>query len=169
MSRRNKSADQFSRSVTCLASPKDIEWIHGKNPISIEGVRAFAIYILQEKKLKLLKSLESIEISLEPYNYELLIVSPVTMLPRRLVQFAPIGLVNMLNSGGAIQSLAVDDKNLVRVGVKGRGEMRVFATEKPMACKIDGVDVEFSYDDQMVIIQVPWPKSSRLSVIEYSF
>lgn len=170
LSRKNKSANQFSHAVTCLAGPKDIEWNNGKNPISVKGVNIFAVYMFQEKKLKLLKSSENLQISLEPFNYELLIVSPVTILPRKLIQFAPIGLVNMLNSGGAIQSLIVDDdENLVRIGVKGTGEMRVFASEKPTSCKIDGADIEFCYYDEMVTIEVPWPNSSRLSVIEYSF
>nr|POE91327.1 galactinol--sucrose galactosyltransferase [Quercus suber] len=76
----------------------------------------------------------------------------------------------MLSCGGAIQSVEFDDnENLVKVGVRGSGEMRVFASEKPMSCKIDGVGVEFSYEDKMVTVQVPWPNSSRSSLVEYSF
>ena len=169
-SRRNKSASQFSHLVACITSPKDIEWNSGKHPISTIGVDIFAVYMLQEKKLKLLKSSETLEISLEPFCYELLIVSPVTVLTKQIIQFAPIGLVNMLNCGGAIQSIEFDDyENLVRVGVGGSGEMRVFASEKPISCKIDGVGVEFSYKDKMVIVRVPWPNSSRSSLVEYSF
>nr|POF19762.1 fkbp12-interacting protein of 37 kda [Quercus suber] len=71
----------------------------------------------------------------------------------------------MLKCGGAIQSVEFDDdENLVRVGVRGSGEMRVFASEKPMSYKIDGVGVEFSYEDKMVTVQVPWPNSSRSSL-----
>ncbi|KAJ6410255.1 hypothetical protein OIU84_007076 [Salix udensis] len=168
--RRNKSASQFSRDVTCSASPRDIEWNSGKSPISIEGVNIFVVYMFKEKRVRLLKPSESLEVSLDPFNYDLLTVSPVTVLPRKLIQFAPIGLVNMLNTGGAIQSvMVVDDESLVRIGVKGSGEMRVFASENPVSCKIDGVDVEFCYHDQMVTIQVPWPSSSELSVMEYLF
>ncbi|KAM4115301.1 hypothetical protein ACJW30_04G138400 [Castanea mollissima] len=169
-SRRNKSASQFSHLVTCVTSPKDIEWNNGKHPISTKGVDIFAVYMLQEKKLKLLKASETLEISLEPFCYELLIVSPVTVLPKQIIQFAPIGLINMLNCGGAIQSVEFDDdENLVRVGVRGSGEMRVFASEKPMSCKIDGVGVKFNYEDKMVTVQVPWPNSTRSSLVEYSF
>ena len=76
----------------------------------------------------------------------------------------------MLNCGGAIQSVEFDDnENLVRVGVRGSGEMRAFASEKPTSCKIDGVGVEFSYEDKMVTVQVSWPNSSRSSLVEYSF
>ncbi|KAK7839012.1 galactinol--sucrose galactosyltransferase [Quercus suber] len=58
-SRRNKSASQFSRLVTCVTSPKDIELNNGKHPISTKGVDIFAVYMFQEKKLKLLKSSET--------------------------------------------------------------------------------------------------------------
>lgn len=168
--RKNKSASEFSSLVTCMASPKDIEWNSEKNPIPIKGVNIFAVYSFQEKKLRLLKSSEKLEISLEPFTYELLTVSPVIVLPK-LVQFALIGLVNMLNTGGAIQSLeVVDDENLVRIGVKGFGEMKVFASEKPSTCKVDGVEVKFGYDsEKMVNVEVPWPGSSRLYVFEYCF
>ncbi|KAH7577322.1 hypothetical protein JRO89_XS01G0236000 [Xanthoceras sorbifolium] len=92
--------------------------------------QVFALYLSQSKKLILSKPSEDMEISLEPFNFELITVSPVTILPGKSVQFAPIGLVNMLNTGGAIRSLSYDhvDEGLVQIGVKGSGEMRVFAS-----------------------------------------
>lgn len=170
ITRKNVGFSMFSNTVTCLASPKDIEWNNGKDPIFVKGVKIFAVYMFRENKLKLMKSSDDIEVTLGPFNFELLTVSPVTVLPRRSIQFAPIGLVNMLNTGGAIDSLVFnDDENLVKIGVKGCGEMKVFASEKPSSCKIDGMSVqEFTYEDQMVTVQVPWPTSS-FSVIEYLF
>lgn len=130
------------------------------------------MYKFREKKLVLVKPTDNLEISLEPFNFELITVSPVSILANKAIQFAPIGLVNMLNSGGAIQSLEFDDDddaNSVQIGVKGTGEMRVFASEKPRACMINGEGVAFAYDGNMVIIQVPWPNTSGFSEIEYLF
>lgn len=158
--------------MTCLAGPKDVEWATGENPIPIKGVDTFAIYMSQQKEIKLLKPSESLEISLQPFDYELLTISPVKNLPSKAVQFAPIGLVNMLNSGGALQTLEFDDHGgSVLVGVRGAGEMKAFASEKPAMCQIDGADVDFyyDYDDRMVTVQVPWPNYSRLSWIKYLF
>lgn len=170
MTRRNKSASEFSHSVTCFASPKDIEWSKGKNPICMKGVNVFAVYMFKDEKLKLLKCTETIEVSLEPFSFELMTVSPVMVIPKNSIQFAPIGLVNMLNSGGSIMSLEFDEeKNLVRIGVRGHGEMRVFASEKPISCMIDGEAVKFDYDDSMVMLHVPWPCSARFSMVEYLF
>ncbi|KAI4336198.1 hypothetical protein L6164_014753 [Bauhinia variegata] len=170
VTRQNKSASEFSHTVSCFASPKDIEWSHGKRPISIKGVDVFAVYRPRDDKLKLLKWRDELEISLEPFSFELLTVSPVTVLSKKSIQIAPIGLVNMLNSGGAIHSLEFEDnESKVKVGIMGCGEMRVFASKEPVSCRIDGVAVKFDYKDQMVRLQVPWPGSSKLSVVEYLF
>ncbi|GAV70248.1 Raffinose_syn domain-containing protein [Cephalotus follicularis] len=166
--RRNQCFSQFSRKVTAKTNPKDIEWNSGNNPISIEGVQVFAMYLSQSKKLILSKPAEYIDLELEPFTFELITVSPVTSLAANSVLFAPIGLVNMLNNGGAIQSLAYNVAS-VRIGVKGSGEMRVFASKKPRACTIDGNDVAFEYEGNMVIVQVPWSRFSGLSIVEYLF
>ncbi|THF97073.1 probable galactinol--sucrose galactosyltransferase 5 [Camellia sinensis] len=172
-SRCNKCASECSHTVTATTSPKDIEWKHSPNPIiSTESPsQLFALYMFREKKLILSKPADTIEISLEPFNFELITVSPVTIISNNSIQFAPIGLVNMLNTGGAIQSVIYDDEinNKVQVGVKGSGEMRIFASEKPRGCRINGEDVEFGYKGLMVVIQVPWPGCSGLSIVEYLF
>ncbi|GFZ12013.1 raffinose synthase family protein [Actinidia rufa] len=150
--RRNKSVSECSCTVTCFVSPNDIEWNTERNPISTKGVNTFAVYFFHQKKLNLLKPSQTLEISLQPFDYELLTVSPVKNLPSKSVQFAPIGLVNMLNSGGAIQSLVCDDyENSVRVGIRGSGEMKAFASDRPVSCQINGVDVDFGYDDERVV------------------
>ncbi|KAG7022717.1 putative galactinol--sucrose galactosyltransferase 5, partial [Cucurbita argyrosperma subsp. argyrosperma] len=168
--RRNQCFSQYSKRVTSKTNAKDIEWNSGENPISIEGVKTFALYLYQAKKLILAKPTQNIDIALDPFDFELIFVSPVTTLIETAVQFAPIGLVNMLNIGGAIQSVYYDDDlSSVEIGVKGTGEMRVYASDKPRACRIDGEDVGFKYQDQMVAVQVPWPGSSGISTIEYLF
>ena len=156
--------------MTSKANPKDIEWNSGKNPISIEGVQVFALYYHQAKKLVLSKPTEDVELSLEPFNFELIIVFPVTTLPSKSVQFAPIGLVNMLNTGGAVKSLVYGEEgNSVQIGVKGTGEMRVFASEKPLGCRIGGSPVAFEYEENMVRVHVPWTGNSSLSIVECIF
>ena len=51
----------------------------------------------------------------------------------------------------------------------GSREKTMFASEKPESVKIDGESVEFDYVDRTVRLQVSWPCSSRLSVVEYLF
>lgn len=47
-------------------------------------------------KMKLSKPSKKIEILLEPFGFELLTVSLVMVWPKKLNQFAPVGLVNMV-------------------------------------------------------------------------
>ncbi|KAI3915228.1 hypothetical protein MKX01_035487 [Papaver californicum] len=167
--RKNRFAFEFSTPLKSTIYPTDIEWRNGKIPIAIDLVEEFAVYAFEAKKLGFLKTNEHIEITLDPFKFELLIFSPVMILPKEMVRFAAIGLVNMLNTGGAIQSLCIHQDS-IEIGVKGTGEMRVFSSEPPKMCRIDGEDVAFEYDDeQMVVIQVPWPNFSGLTQIEYLF
>nr|CAD1842932.1 unnamed protein product [Ananas comosus var. bracteatus] len=141
-SRRNKCASEFSRPVTATARPSDVEWKNGKHPISVKGVEHFAVYFVESKKLKLLEPQDEVEITLDPFNYELLVVSPVKKLSlgQKSVQFAPIGLANMLNAGGAIESAEFKEE------------------QKEITAK------------SMVGVQVPWTGSStKLTLIEYLY
>lgn len=168
--RRNKCASEYSKVVSSVTGPSDIEWKHGTNPIPVEGVQTFAMYLFREKKLMVAKPSDTVAISLEPFNFELITVSPVKYLAKKSIQFAPLGLVNMLNTGGAVQSLVLEEnEKCVKIGVKGRGELRVFASERPVACKLNGENATFGYEDKMVVVQVPWHAPSGLSVIQYHF
>ena len=168
--RRNKCASQYSHTVAATATAADIEWNHAPTlTAAADPPQVFALYTFKQKTLTLSKPSDGIEISLDPFHFELVTVSPVTSM-KNSVRFAPIGLANMLNTGGAIRSLEFDGEgNSVRVGVKGRGEMRAFASAKPRACLVNGEVVGFGYEEMMVVVQVPWPGSSGVSVVEYSF
>jgi raffinose synthase len=166
--RRNQCASQFSLPVTTKTNPKDIEWNSGNHPISITTVQLFAMYMSQSKTLILSKPTDDLQISLNPFNFELITVSPVQTFGEGSIRFAPIGLINMLNSGGALKSV-VYSNGWVQIGIKGAGEIRVYASQKPRACKIDKNDVVFEYEDEMVVLQVPWSSPLGLSIVEYLF
>ncbi|XP_010528235.1 PREDICTED: probable galactinol--sucrose galactosyltransferase 5 [Tarenaya hassleriana] len=166
--RRNQCYSQYSKTITASTNPKDVEWDSGSNPISVENVQVFAMFLSQSKKLILSEPTDDLEITLQPFEFELITVSSVVTLKGNSVQFAPIGLVNMLNTGGAIRSLVYHDES-VEIGVKGAGEFRVYASRKPVSCKIDGESVEFEYEDSMVSVQVPWSDSEGLSSVKYLF
>ncbi|KAF3784388.1 Galactinol--sucrose galactosyltransferase [Nymphaea thermarum] len=167
--RKNKCFSQYSHQIKASAKPVDIEWSKGKDPISVDGVYLFAVYLFQVKKLVLLKPQENIDIELQPFDFELLTISPVKSFTTKDIKFAPIGLVNMLNTGGAIQMVDYNENEAtVSIKVKGHGEMRIFASENPKSCRINGEEVEHSYEDRMVVVQVAWP-ASGISLIELLF
>ena len=175
-SRKNKCASECSRAITAKAKPADVEWKNGKSPIPIQAVKLFAVYSFRAKNLVLLKPEEEFEVTLDPFNYELFVVSPVKSVPavkRSDVQFAPIGLVNMLNTGGAIQSVEFGDEMsevAVKIAVKGAGEMKVYSSERPAGCRINGEEARFVYEESMVTVEVPWSGSStKHCFVEYLY
>ncbi|CAH2080043.1 unnamed protein product [Thlaspi arvense] len=166
--RRNQCFSECVNTLTATTKPKDVEWNSGNNPISIENVEEFALFLSQSKKLVLSGLNDDLEVTLEPFKFELITVSPVVTIEGNSVRFAPIGLVNMLNTSGAIRSLMYHEET-VEIGVRGAGEFRVYASREPVSCKIDGEVVEFGYEDSMVMVQVPWSGPEGLSSIEYLF
>jgi len=166
--RQNQCFSECSKTITATTRPKDVEWNSGSNPISIENVEEFALFLSQSKKLVLSGPNDDLELTLEPFKFELITVSPVVSIEGKSVRFAPIGLVNMLNTSGAIQSLVYHGES-VEIGVRGAGEFRVYASRKPVSCKIDGHVVEIEYEDSMVMVQVPWSGPEGLTSIEYLF
>lgn len=133
------------------------------------------VYFVESKKLILLAPQDEVEITLDPFNYELLVVSPVKKLSlgQNSVLFAPIGLANMLNAGNAIESVEFKEEQkeiTAKVTVKGAGEMRVYSSVRPASCRVNGEEAGFVYEESMVGVQVPWTGSStKLTLIEYLY
>ncbi|XP_006643804.3 galactinol--sucrose galactosyltransferase [Oryza brachyantha] len=175
--RRNMCASEFSVPVTARAGPADVEWRSGggESTISVKGVSHFAVYFVEARKLQLLRPDESVELTLEPFTYELLVVAPVRAIsPERDISFAPIGLANMLNAGGAVQGFDARKDGggglAAEVAVKGAGDMVVYSSARPRQCRVNGQDAEFKYVDGMVTVDVQWTgSSSKLSRVEYLY
>ncbi|KAJ4741917.1 Raffinose synthase family protein [Rhynchospora pubera] len=169
--RCNKPARELARPVTSRVRPSDIEWNKAKNPMPFEGVDQFAAYLSKSKKVTLVKPEEEVEITLDPLTYKLIVMSPVRHLGSgKLVNFAPIGLVNMLNSGGAVQSFESKENGeilVVKVGIKGVGEMWAYSSSRPSSCQVNGEEVNFVYEENVISVQVPWSgSSSKLCDVE---
>ncbi|KAL4534616.1 hypothetical protein Ndes2526A_g05500 [Nannochloris sp. 'desiccata'] len=69
------------------------------------------------------------------------------------VLFAPVGLVNMLNAGGAVMSC--DDSSScssssslsISMKIRGVGQFLAFASHRPVSVEFDGKNVEFEYEE----------------------
>jgi raffinose synthase len=168
--RRNKCFSEFSVPVTARASPGDVEWKSAG--VDVKGASQFAVYFVEAKKLQLLRPDDGVEITLEPFTYELLVVAPVRV--EKSVEFAPIGLANMLSTAAAAQAFETrkDAAGNVtaEVAVKGAGEMVAYSSARPRLCKVNGEEAEYAYKDRMVTVDVPWSgSSSKLCRVEYVY
>lgn len=93
------------------------------------------------------------------------------------ISFAPIGLLNMFNSGGAVEQFNVkmnSDGNAlsdapgslgegragtatVELRVRGCGCFGAYSSQKPIRCSLDSSEVEFSYDSATGLLKLNIP------------
>ncbi|KAL9147111.1 hypothetical protein ABFS82_13G153000 [Erythranthe guttata] len=96
---------------------------------------------------------KSVAIELKAREYEVFTVVPVNQLPDG-TEFAPIGLVNMFNSGGAIKQVRYEYSKEINIGtnyvclrVRGSGIFGAYVSVKAKRLVIDDKDEEFDYDE----------------------
>lgn len=89
------------------------------------------------------------------------------------ISFAPIGLLDMFNAGGAVEEFSaetVSDESLVGgdrapvaniiVKVRGCGRFGAYLSMRPMKCRLDSSEVEFSHDAAtgLLTLEMPVPE-----------
>uniref|UniRef100_A0ACD5XXX6 Uncharacterized protein n=1 Tax=Avena sativa TaxID=4498 RepID=A0ACD5XXX6_AVESA len=111
----------------------------------------------------------ALPVSLKVLEHDVLTVSPIKDLAAGYM-FAPIGLVDMFNSGAAVEGLtysllgegmATEAVGTVSMEVRGRGRFGAYSSVRPRSCTLGSAPVEFSYDASsgMVILDlVSMPK-----------
>jgi len=103
----------------------------------------------------------TLPVTLKTLEYELFHVCPVRAVAPG-VSFAPIGLLDMFNAGGAVEECTVksDGKAGVTLRVRGSGRFGAYCSRRPLKCFLDSGEVEFSYDADtgLVVVDVPVPE-----------
>ncbi|XP_074562278.1 putative galactinol--sucrose galactosyltransferase 1 [Curcuma longa] len=80
---------------------------------------------------------------------------PLRHLPMGLISYAPIGLVNMFNSGGAIKDLAYEftrNNSVISLRVRGCGNFRFYASVSPSKITVGSNRVEFAYNKDHCLV-----------------
>ncbi|EOY11890.1 hypothetical protein QUC31_001545 [Theobroma cacao] len=89
----------------------------------------------------------SMSVTLRPREYEVFTVVPVKALSNG-AKFAPIGLMKMVNSGGAIKELIYEYEKTTTISLKvrGCGLFGAFSSTQPQRIMVDSQEVEFEYE-----------------------
>ncbi|KAG2609742.1 hypothetical protein PVAP13_4KG228433 [Panicum virgatum] len=128
-----------------------------------------AVYRHASGDLVLLPNGAALPISLKVLEHDILTVSPIKDLAPGF-RFAPIGLVDMFNSGGAVDGLTYHlldgskllDGNgstsgseavgLVCMEVRGCGRFGAYSSVRPRKCMMGSSELEFSYDSSSGLV-----------------
>ncbi|XP_042500149.1 probable galactinol--sucrose galactosyltransferase 1 [Macadamia integrifolia] len=102
----------------------------------------------------------SLPITLNSREYEVFTVVPVKKLSGA-ASFAPIGLVEMFNSGGAIKELKYESEksSTIDMKVRGCGKFGAYSSARPRRITVDTEEVEFTYEEAsglaILVLRVP--------------
>lgn len=97
----------------------------------------------------------SLPVTLKSREYEVFTVVPVKKFSDGS-KFAPVGLMEMFNSGGAIVSLRYDEDGtnfVVRMKLRGSGLVGVYSSvRRPRNVKVDSDGVEYRYQPESGLV-----------------
>lgn len=138
-------------------SPADIDNIDEISPEP--GDRDFAIFSFRSGSLTRLSKYKGLNITLKTLECDVFTVSPIKVYDKK-IQFAPIGLINMYNSGGALEFIEVfDDFSRYGVRIKGRGKgvFGAYAGVEPSFCSVNMKEADFEYSNENHFLKVDVP------------
>uniref|UniRef100_A0A0V0IQR0 galactinol--sucrose galactosyltransferase n=1 Tax=Solanum chacoense TaxID=4108 RepID=A0A0V0IQR0_SOLCH len=123
-------------------------------------------YCFTSGKVVFLPRVASLPVTLKVLEYEVFHFSPVKEVVRNIC-FAPIGLMDMINSGGAIDQYEVhsDDTSqsptaTVSLKVRGCGRFGVYISQIPLKCSVDGAETVYNYNKEygLLTMNIPVPQ-----------
>ncbi|CAN1178320.1 Probable galactinol--sucrose galactosyltransferase 6 [Linum perenne] len=133
-----------------------------------------AVYCYNSARLTTLPYNGSLSVSLKVLEFNVYTVVPIKVLGQG-VSFAPLGLIDMFNGGGAIQGLKYEVGGdgewvgKVWMEVKGCGKVGAYCSAKPKRCSVDSCPVEFEYEPCSGLVTFgleKLPKEGKLHGIE---
>ncbi|OVA19713.1 Cyclic nucleotide-binding domain [Macleaya cordata] len=144
--KKNLIHDELPGTVTGVIRSKDVDYLP---KIAEEGWNGDAvIYSHLGGEVVYLPKNASLPITLKSREYEVFTVVPVKELSNG-ASFAPIGLIEMFNSGGAIKELKHESERSATVNtkVRGCGVFGAYSSARPKRLTIDTEEVEFKYEE----------------------
>ncbi|XVF11648.1 hypothetical protein REPUB_Repub08aG0045300 [Reevesia pubescens] len=156
-------------SISGNMSPCDVEFIEEVAGENWNG--DCAVYAFNSGSLSKLPKNGNIKVSLATLKCEIYTISPIRVFGQDIL-FAPIGLLDMYNSGGAVEAI---DGNMNLSGwiikIKGRGCGRIgaYSSSKPRSCIVDKKEEEFIYNAENGLLTVDLQGGCNLRDIEFVY
>lgn len=92
---------------------------------------------------------------------------------RHDVHFAPIGLLDMYNSGGAVEELScsmdVSDCVIVKIKSRGGGRFGAYSNVRPKSCLVEMKEEEFCYNSENGLLTIKLDGEGNSKDIELVF
>ncbi|KAK9130634.1 hypothetical protein Sjap_011121 [Stephania japonica] len=126
-----------------------------------------ALYSHRGSELTILASNATVSVSLNILEFEIFTVSPIKeMVPG--VKFAPLGLIEMYNGGGAIKALIYQKgEGKVAMEVKGCGRFGAYSSARPNECRVGSASVVYEFDSSKGLLILSLDKMAEEGQYHY--
>ncbi|XP_074294671.1 putative galactinol--sucrose galactosyltransferase 2 isoform X2 [Silene latifolia] len=134
--------------ISGRVSPNDVEFLEDIAGDEWQG--DCAVYAFYSGSLNKVSKTGNLEVSLGMLKCELFTVCPIRVFSEA-VHFAPIGLLDMYNSGGAIESwssIAGSGGSIVKMKARGCGRFGAYSSKTPRYCTVDTKNEEFTFSPE---------------------
>ncbi|KAL7130712.1 hypothetical protein ABFS83_13G151900 [Erythranthe nasuta] len=144
--KRNLIHDEQPDTITGIIRAKDVDYLPRIAGDKWNGDAI--VYSHIHGDLVYLEKSTSLSVTLKTREYEVFTVVPVSEISNK-VAFAPIGLIKMFNSGGAVKELncEVESSGTIQMKVRGCGPFGAYSSVRPKRIQVDGQEVEFEYEE----------------------
>ncbi|XP_075491159.1 LOW QUALITY PROTEIN: putative galactinol--sucrose galactosyltransferase 2 [Primulina tabacum] len=163
--KKTRIHDASPGTLTALFQVTDVDTLSQIAGSDWNGVAI--VYAHKSGEIILLQKAQSLPVTLKALEYELFHFCPVKIIATD-VSFAPIGLLGMFNSGGAVEQFDFQKAPecdspaaaTVTLKVRGSGLFGVYCSQRPQKCIMDGMDAEFNYKAEtgLVTLFIPVPE-----------
>jgi raffinose synthase len=123
--------DGATDALTGAVGPADVPGLAGAK---------FAVYTHRGRSLSLVEHDARLPVTLEQRGFELFTIVPA------VDGFAPIGLTDKLNSGGAVAGMSWLGAGACEMVLRDGGEFLAWSEGRPIGADVDGRAVDFDYD-----------------------
>ncbi|WOL02447.1 Galactinol--sucrose galactosyltransferase [Canna indica] len=148
--------------ISGKVSPSNIEYLEELAGENWTG--DCAVYAFNSGTLSRLQKTETTDVSLSSLQYEIFIVSPI--------KFAAIGLVNMYNSGGAIEELGSKVSAsgcVIEMQVRSPGRFGAYSSMRPEHCSVEDSEVDFTYEPGNGLLTFYVSDKSKFSKVQITY
>ncbi|KAK1395425.1 Galactinol--sucrose galactosyltransferase [Heracleum sosnowskyi] len=149
-------------------SPSDIEYLEEEVSGKSWTGGDYAVFSFSSGSLSQLSKHDTFAITLKTLECDVFTVSPIKTY-KQSVKFAPIGLINMYNSGGAVEAVEVVDVegsagSSSGIKIKGKGAsgcFGAFSDPKPKLCLVNFTQQDFEYNTEDHFFRVTIPSDAN--------
>ncbi|XP_023734016.1 probable galactinol--sucrose galactosyltransferase 6 [Lactuca sativa] len=157
MEHKNMFHETRSNPITGSVSCRDVHLI-AEVALGPDWRGDCAMYSHHTGDLIALPNNDVIPVSLNVLEYEVFTVTPIKVLGLGL-GFAPLGLIDMFNGGGAIDDLKYliesgGSSAVVEMKVKGCGRFGAYSMTEPRKCMVGPSEIEFVYDSRSGLVHL---------------